>query len=391
MIGFIECSLKKCCSYSGWAAAIGRLTGCSVSKQSLFERLNEGASLFAEKLLEHALKKRMIKSRDTQLFGCFKRVLLQDSTTLSLPDTLAEYFPGNVSRGVQKAVARIQCIIELTAMRFIHFSLSGYTQNDQSASGLVNTYLNKNDLVIRDMGYFVLKSLQEIMDKKAWFLSRLRYNVKIYDQQGKCLTMQRLLRKNRIDQWVWIGEEKRLAVRLVLHQLPAAQAAERIRKARRDRDKRLNHSKTYYQCLKYTAFITNVDKDVWTAREVAAAYKVRWQIEIVFKSWKSSFSLQCIVQEPYRNVHRIRTAILLLLLFICLFMQNIYMYYEKKMRIIYSKTVSLLKLSRYIAANWIVFFSMNRKQLCEQIARHCCYENRSDRTNMTDLIQFFKN
>jgi hypothetical protein len=391
VVGFIECSLKKCCSYSQWAAAIGRLNGCSVSKQSLFERLGQGASAFAESLLQHALKKQVIKTCNSRLFGYFNQVLLQDSTTLSLPDTLAGYFPGNISRGVQKAVARIQCIMEITAMRFVHFSLSGFTQNDQSASGLVNTYLGKNDLIIRDPGYFVLNSLKEIEDKGAHFLSRLRYDVNIYDGQGKWLPLQKLLRKRQVDQWVWIGEKQRMPVRLVMLRLPAAQAAERIRKARKDRDKRLNHSATYYKWLNYAVFVTNVDQQMWTAEQVREAYKIRWQIEIVFKSWKSAFNLQHIVQEPYRNVHRIKTAILLMLLFICLFIQKIYSYYKKSVKKIQNKTVSLFKLSRYVAANLLLFFIMNRNQLREQIARHCCYDKRSDRTNMTDLIQFFKN
>jgi len=391
VLGFIECSLKKCCSYSQWAAAIGRLSGCSVSKQSLFERLGPGASAFAERLLQYVMKKKIDKPGDVRLFSRFKKVLLQDSTTLSLPDTLAKYFPGNISRGVQKAVARIQCIIEVTAMQFMHFSLSGFTRNDQSASSLADTYLDKGDLVIRDLGYFVLGSLQRIADKQAYFLSRLRYNVKIYDQQGACLSLKKLLRGHCIiDQWVWLGKEQRLPVRLLMIPLPKVQAADRKRKARKDRDKRLNHSKTYYQWLNYAVFVTNVEQEVWTARQVTEAYKIRWQIEIIFKSWKSGFNLQHILQDQYRNVHRIVTAIFLMLLFICLFMQNIYLYYKKIVEKNKDRIVSLYKLSKYVAANLFLFFEMNRRQLVEQIARHCCYEKRSDRTNMTDLINLLK-
>jgi len=346
--------------------------------------------VFAQNLLQHALKQQVTRMRKASLFGTFGRVLLQDSTTLALPDTLAKYFPGNISRGIQKAVARIQCIIEIRTMRFMHFSLSGFNCNDQSASSLISNYLKKNDLVIRDLGYFVLKSLEKI-SREARFLSRLRSDVNVYDQKGQCLDLKKLLGKNQVDQWVWIGKNQRLPVRLVMLRLPAAQAAERIRKARKNRDKRLNHSKAYYKWLHYTSFVTNVDEKTWSAQQVAEAYKIRWQIEIIFKSWKSSFNLQQIIQDYNHNVHRVKTAILLMLLFICLFIQKIYMHYQQSIEKKECKAISLLKLSKYLAANLFYFFSMNRQQLLEQIARHCCYEKRPDRTNMTDLIKLFKN
>jgi IS4 transposase len=242
------------------------------------------------------------------------------------------------------------------------------------------------------MGYFKLDSLKAIANRSAYFLSRLRYGVHIYDEQGNCLQLKKLMSKEGcIDQWVWIGKKQRLAVRLVMIPLPAAKAAERKRKAREDRDKRLNHSKIYYQWLDYVVFITNVDDQLWTTQQVAQAYKVRWQIEIIFKSWKSAFNLQWILKEQYRNEHRIITAILLMLLFICLFMQKIYLHYKATVEKMNDRIISLFKLSKYVAANLYFFFSTSRSKLLEQIARYCCYESRSDRTHMTDLIQIFKN
>jgi len=79
-----------------------------------------------------------------------------------------------------------------------------------------------------------------------------------------------------------------------------------------------------------------------------------------------------------------------MLFFICLFMQKIYLYYKEIVEKKRGRIVSLYKLSKYVAANLYVFFNMNRSQLVEQIAQYGCYDSRSDRTNMTDLINFLK-
>jgi hypothetical protein len=164
-----------------------------------------------------------------------------------------------------------------------------------------------------------------------------------------------------------------------------------MHKARHDRDKRLNHSKEYYQRLGYNIFITNVEKKTWTASQVAQAYQTRWQIEIIFKSWKSGFHLQKIFHEGCTNQHRVRVNIYLLLLFMCLFMQKLYMPYRVHIQKHYGKEISLLKLSMYICNNLLPALMFTQKQLGEQIAKHCCYEQRTDRVNMADLMNIFKN
>ncbi len=83
------------------------------------------------------------------------------------------------------------------------------------------------------------------------------------------------------------GKDKKLKVRLVAIKLSHEQAAQRKRKAKQDRDRRLNHSKGYYELLGYIIFITTVTEQIWNEQQVAAAYRVRWNIEIQFKSWKA--------------------------------------------------------------------------------------------------------
>ncbi len=137
VVGFIISCCNGNNTFSEWAFQISLLSGKRLSKQGVFDRLHEGATAFAKQLLEKVLLQQSVKDFASSLFRSFDKVLLQDSTTLRLPQVLSAMFPGNHSRGERKAVARIQSILDIKAMRFINFTLGAFTQNDQSASGSI--------------------------------------------------------------------------------------------------------------------------------------------------------------------------------------------------------------------------------------------------------------
>ena len=102
LIGFLMSCLKKQYSYTGWAIQIGLLKGFSISKQSVFSRIKAEAANFACLLLQRAMLSKINKEYTSQLFENFRRVLVQDSTTLKLPDCFSSIFKGNSSNGKQK-------------------------------------------------------------------------------------------------------------------------------------------------------------------------------------------------------------------------------------------------------------------------------------------------
>jgi hypothetical protein len=392
VLGFIACCHKQVNTFGNWAAQIELLSGQRVSLQAIFGRLyNGGAAAFAEKLLQQAIIGQSRAGAPGKLFGGFKKVLLQDSTTLRLPDVLAAVFKGNTTGGQQKSQVRIQTTINVKTMRFVEFVLSGFAQNDQSASGQVLPHIGRGDLVIRDLGYFAMEVLKGITGAEAHFLSRLKYGVCLYSPAGKPVRLSTLLnRRGIVDMRVCIGKQ-RLPVRLVMLPLPRAQAAERVRKARHDRDKRLNHSPEYYRWLAYSVFVTTVGGETWGAAQVGEAYKVRWQIEIVFKSWKSGGNMQAILHENVANEERVRTSICLFLLFICLLIDKVYMPLRQKIERQREKYISLLKFMAFMFKNFTELICLSSSQLTKIIGRHCCYEHRTDRLNMTDVLYNFKN
>ena len=141
--------------------------------------------------------------------------------------------------------------------------------------------------------------------------------------------------------------------------------------------------------------IATVGKNVWTAREVYDAYLTRWQIEIIFLpiaiGRKTILNLRYNLHGGCTNEHRVRVSIFLMLLFIYMFMQKIYVLYKNKIEAKTDKRISLLKLAMYVSSNIKEIIDIPDKRLKEIIMLHCCYDKRSDRINMTDLYQQYKN
>lgn len=146
-----------------------------MSKQALFKRITEETVTFCEDLLQETISKKAEALKGSLIFKSFGKVILQDSTTLKLPDCLSKIFPGSCSKGIQKAVAHIQTILDLKTMQFLSFSLSGFTRNDQAASGDIIPLCSEGDLIIRDPGYFALATFKKVVCNGVHFLSRLRF------------------------------------------------------------------------------------------------------------------------------------------------------------------------------------------------------------------------
>jgi Transposase DDE domain len=278
-------------SFRRWAALVGVLGDQCLSKQALWERISVRAGAFLQAVLALVLARRLplpATARPAALKS-FRRVLVQDSTTIQLSPKLAAAFPGSRNqRGSHHGQLKIQALYDLLAQCFVSFSLSGFNRNDQAAASDVVPVVRAGDLVLRDLGYFVVASLQQIAQAGAFFLSRLRLDTGLCDgRTGRSLSLLgHLKRHGQFDGEVLLGAAK-FPVRLVAVKLPEAVAAERRRKARANRDRRCHPSARTLALLGWAIFVTNVPRSVWSPKTVARVYGLRWRIETIFKAWKS--------------------------------------------------------------------------------------------------------
>ena len=302
------------------AVLLGLLARTTVSKQALAERLDAAAPGFLKAVLGAALGACLQSSKAwlQKAAWPFQRILVQDSSTIKLNEKLAAIYPGGANQhGRTPGVLRLQAVFDLLTQRWVNFGLSPYVRNDQKASPDLLPLVQKNDLVLRDLGYFAMVVLEQIAQRGAWFLSRFYFRTTVFDLEGQPLDLLRLLRRQRkVDQWVLLGRHEKMRVRLVALPAPSRVANERRRKARAHLQNRCQLSKEYLALQNWTIFVTNVPAKVLSAGQVMALYGQRWQIEIVFKGWKSHFHLEAVSSTT--TVQLLEVAIYGKLLFITL-------------------------------------------------------------------------
>lgn len=91
-----------------------------------------------------------------------------------------------------------------------------------------------------------------------------------------------------VDAWVTVGQKERLRCRLVAIRVPPEVANRRRQRVReKARDHGREASQAYLAIQDWTIFITNCEVELLTWREVVVLYRARWQIELLFKLWKS--------------------------------------------------------------------------------------------------------
>lgn len=403
IISYIDCVLNYAFSLQDWCNRLMTLLGIPLTKQALqakfYERHYNSVKAVLTTLLSAQISPYLV--RNWQLFAPFGRVLLQDSTCLSLCDSLTSVFPGTQTKGNLNAIARVQAIYELKQETFLDLRLQGYRDNDQKDSDSILSLLLPHDLVLRDLGYFTLANLQAIMDCNAYFVTPYRYGTVLYDQQGKQMDLHKILTTNHLnylDCRVQLGQHHKIPLRLVAFRLNDQAAQKRIRMAKANTSQKTNHSKTYLTLLNWVIFITNVSDQIWTTKQVSFAYRVRWRIETIFKAWKSSLNFSKFMANRKMAEFRAKIQILIMLIYFTLFFNLIFASFELKVNEYLhnqdnntppkSKTaISLMKFANFMRVNApLILNKDNWELIIPLILKATAYDKRNDRPNFETFI-----
>ena len=374
-----------------WAKSIGRLTQKLVSKQGLQKKLQFRHEAFARQLLGFVLKQCTASNghQGVALFAPFKEVYVEDSTCVGLPRNLSSFCPGPHSKTHGEcATARIQLRMELVSESYEGVFVGSYRENDQGFAHRIVEILTAGCLVIRDKGYFVLAAFRAIMEKKAFFLSRLRFGTTVFDAQtGEKMDLLKELKalkkagRQVLDKEILLGGKEKLPVRLVAIEAPEEAKRMRQHKARTDRSAKAAHSREYIQLLGWTIFITNVNKETWGGRDIIRAYRYRWRIEIVFKCWKSKFNLDKFFEgRETISPPRAAMTIYLMLAWLTLTMGAWYGYFVHRVYEEKKKFISMLLFADFVKERfWEILLTSDLDVFIGELARYYSHDKRKSR------------
>jgi hypothetical protein len=349
-----------------------------ITPAALQQRMTERAVAFLREVLQLAFAQLHAVGTvcEDGLFAAFGRVHIVDSTGFGLPESLAADFPGAGGSG-SKAGAKIQRVWDYKSQTFEHFALLPWNVPDNKYVDTVVALAQPHALFLFDLGYFKLAAFAQIAAAYAYFLRRFNHQTTLREVIGsrtQPLDLPQCLRQESralLEKAVLLGTREQVAARLIAVRMPEAIVNERRRQARAVAKKRgYTPSQAHLTLLGWNLFVTNVPDTVWPPQMVGRAYAFRWQVELVFKAWKSGLHLATLTSTAkHSTLCYLSGRMLLIVLTFALCPSLRAAAWQKQQR-----EVSLLKLVRHFQASadqWFQALFQSAGQLARFLARAC--------------------
>jgi hypothetical protein len=242
------------------------------------------------------------------LLARFAAVAIQDSSTVVLPDCLEELWQGNGgnSDNNTRSAVKLQVRLDLLSGQLSGPFLGAGRSSDQSCVLQGDNDLPAGALRIADLGYFDLDEFTRLDKRDVYFLSRYQFGTALFaiepDRRLKLLEWLKEQSDAVVDVPVKIGKRHRLKGRLVVIRVPEEVAQIRRKRLLENAKKKGKWvSADRLALCAWTLLLTNIPVTLTSAAELAVLARCRWQIELLFKLWKSRGGLdKCRSNKPYR-------------------------------------------------------------------------------------------
>ena len=295
---------------SGLRRAYQRSTGTMLVPSSFYDRFNARLVAFLKAAVEHALGEfRLAFQALGDRFDAFDDVMITDSTVIKLHDALAKLFPG-CRTNTSPAAAKLHAVLSVQGRGKSSIKLTNGRVHDRRK--LVVGDWVEGKLLLFDLGYYHFQLFRTIVHSGGHFLSRLKENA-----NPKIVGV---FNGSAADNGRLIGRTLQDVLRGLRRDVLDAEIVVRA-KARRYNGKRTSTVQRFRLVAvrnteerKYHCYLTSIPPELLSAEDVAATYRARWEIELVFKELKSGYRLDDIDSAKREVVESLIYAAVLTLL-----------------------------------------------------------------------------
>jgi len=377
--------------------------GLKISKQALFKRMKAGSKLMEEMYVHifNETSKNMVKTGYIKDLNQFTNVYLTDATTISLPDKLEQVYKGLGGKNANSAL-KIQTTYSLLQQKITSLDIVAATQNDTKNNQVTIDNIKTGELYIKDLGYYNGEYFFQIEAKQAYYLSRIKTNTKLFKYDTKeekyveidyCKLYKSVESYIDTELFIKLKNKQMLKVRFVCIKLPEEIISTRLCKANKSakcNGKML--TKKEKLMLRWNVFITNVKSEMLDAIKICKLYRVRWQLELVFKAIKSSLSFDNFgfAGEHYFKCLLYGKLILLTTSFELFAMCRKHLYREVGRLVSIQSFLRNLRLEINVILEIVMFASPDKlsklSERLKRIAELSLYDKRNRKTSEEELI-----
>lgn len=299
-------------------------TGTLISPEGLNKRFNKKAVCFLKHVFSAVLKNKVCETSviPSSSLTHFQRIRILDATIFQVPEHLASVYPGS-GGCAQTAGIKIQLEYDLHSGQFLNFQVEPGKNNDKNFGTECLATLRPGDLCIRDLGYYSLKDLDQMDQRGVYYISRLKLNNMVYiknkfpeyfrngtvkkQSQYIKLDLENIMNTLKPGQVyeitdAYIGKDKKLFTRVIIYRLTEKQLRERKEKQVYTESKKgITYSERSKRLAGMNIYVTNIPLEWVPMEQIHDFYSLRWQIEIIFKTWKSLFQI-----HDWHNIKRER-------------------------------------------------------------------------------------
>ena len=318
----------------------------------------------------HIMAKRLIETDilSSGMLDKFTAVLIADSSSWDIPEGMKWIFPGS-GGAASEANCKIQfCYDYKTGEPKILEETKGKLP-DQKYARILPSIAKKGALFIFDLGYWAFDVLNNITLKNAFFLCRLNTQVNLWaDEDGKFV---------KVNLSEWLGKQMfsavetnvllknkhsvALPIRLVALRMPEEAANLRRMKLRKNAKKEgYTPSTKALAFCDWSIFITNANKEMVPGEMIRTYYRIRWNVELIFKSWKGVLKIH--QTNVIKNSNRFKCELYAKLILVVI-IQKLYLCIHSFMWRRERRELSLDKFWKYIDSN--------KQKLHERIIEGC--------------------